>query len=165
MRNQSERFTQNMLMMSMACLRGGVNQPNSVHETVFQPGSISPRAQPTTSSPSYSTPTSAPPSCSTPYSAPPPPPAGPEVQQYSNYVVTDELLKDMHKRLRKSGEGISKIPKHTDMDIPCRPVAILTEEDSKPLPSPSSQLPPPAPPMPPSAPLLPQEPQVETTSD
>lgn len=151
-----------MLMMSISRLRGENNQPNDVHETEVKPVSISPTAQPNISPPPCSTSPTVPP----PPPPPPPPSARPQEQKYSNNVMTDYLLNDMDKQLRKSGEEIGKIPKHTDMSIPCRPVAILPEQGSDLLPPQSaSQLPSPAPLSPSPAPPLPQAHQFETTSD
>jgi hypothetical protein len=151
---------QNMVMMSTACLRRGNDQQTSniVYETKVQPASFSPRAQETAShsrSPSI-TPGPPPPPPFTPPSPPPltppppPPPIAklPQTKQYQQYVINDDLLKDMYKQLRKPGSEIRKIPKRTDMKINCSATTISEQTST------------------PSEPALPvtQDPQIATNS-
>jgi hypothetical protein len=67
----------------------------------------------------------------------PPPPAVPQAKQYGRFTINDDLLKDIHKQLRKPGNKIRNIPRRTDMKLPC-PVAKPFElTRSLPLPAPS----------------------------
>ncbi|XP_025410857.1 leiomodin-2-like [Sipha flava] len=158
--HRSEQSMQNMVMMSTACLRRGNDQQTSniVYDTKVQPASFSPRAQETAShsrSPSI-TPGPPPPPPFTPPSPPPltppppPPPIAklPQTKQYQQYVINDDLLKDMYKQLRKPGSEIRKIPKRTDMKINCSATTISEQTST------------------PSEPALPvtQDPQIATNS-